>query len=125
MDNVALPPSSLTQSLAGLAAPKTPEQKADTKVERVTDAHKTELPLEKSPEKARLEAVKRASETLAANPYPVSDVRFTIYQERVEGGILFVTRFTSLKDGKVTLVQEPALLAQAGRDMGTVLTTSV
>lgn len=128
MDNIALPPSSSpVQSAVGVAAPKTQEQQADVKAERVpVSQHTTDKPLDgRDQEQARFEAVKRAAQAVASNPFPVSDVRFTIYKEFGDSDAIYVTRFTSLEDGKVTTVREHDLLASAGSDIGTLLTASV
>ncbi len=59
-------------------------------------------------EKQRYEQVRRAAQAMATNAYPVSDKTFTIYKD---ASGQFITRYTSLRDGKVTYVPEPKLLA--------------
>lgn len=75
----------------------------------------------KNVEEARVEAIRTAAEYSAVSFYPISDVRFTIYKELSAGESIYVTRFTSLKDGRVTVVPERTLLFNAGKDAGTLL----
>ncbi|NBX03090.1 MAG: hypothetical protein EBR02_03295 [Alphaproteobacteria bacterium] len=56
-------------------------------------------------EQKRLQAVQRAAQN--ANNFAVSDKTFTIFKD-VTGQ--YITRFTSLRDGKVTYIPEPELL---------------
>ena len=44
----------------------------------------------------------------AANTFAISDQRFTIYKD-ISGQ--FITRFTSLRDGRVTYIPEPDVLS--------------
>lgn len=126
MDNVTLPPVPATQNLVGTAAPKTQEQNAEVRAERVIATPESENNVnDRDQEQARFEAVRRAAQAVASNPFPVSDVRFTIYKEFNNNEIAFVTRFTSLESGEVTTIREPKLLAAASADIGTLLTASV
>lgn len=77
----------------------------------------------KDQEHARFEAVKKAARQIQADSYPISDVRFTIYKEKTGDDFIFVTRFTSLRDGKVTVVPEQSMLA--GKEGGMILETLV
>ncbi len=54
----------------------------------------------------------------AANIYVVSDQRFTIFKDATGQ---YITRFTSLRDGKVTYIPEPQLLKSAGSYAGATL----
>lgn len=63
----------------------------------------------KSAEQQRFKAVSDI-----ANVYVLGDRRFTIFKD-ITGQ--YITRFTSLKDGKVTYVPEPELLKRS-RDIG-------
>lgn len=75
-------------------------------------------------EKAHFNAVKQAAERMMVNPYPVSDVRFTIYKDSAptsSGEAVYVTRFTSLRDGKVTVVPEQQLMTAAGTESGSIV----
>ena len=61
----------------------------------------------------------------AANTFVISDQRFTIYKD-LSGQ--FVTRFTSLRDGKVTYIPEPDVLSwlnQSGKNEGPTLSLEV
>lgn len=57
-------------------------------------------------EQKRLETIQRAAESFK-DVFPVSDTKFTIYKD---GSGQYITRFTSLRDGKVTYYPEPEML---------------
>src|SRR5262245_12457597 len=61
-------------------------------------------------EQKRYEAVRRVSQQVA-DIYVVSDKTFTIFKD-VSGQ--YITRFTSLRDGKVTYIPEPNLFRLGG-----------
>lgn len=125
MENISLPTGINTTALAGSAVSAQQDaQRSAPEVKKVAapkEASNNDL-TPRSQEEARFEAVKRAAQSLQQNPYPVSDTRFTIYKEITSGGdFVFTTRFTSLRDGEVTLVQEPELLARTGAGSGSLL----
>jgi len=60
-----------------------------------------------SPEERRYAQVAQAAQRLAGDPYPVSDRSFTIYKD-TSGQ--YITRYTSLRDGRVTYIPEQRLL---------------
>ncbi len=62
----------------------------------------------------RYEQVVKAAQSYFKDTYAVSDMRFSIYKD-VSGQ--YITRYTSLRDGKVTYIPEPALL-QSSRSRG-------
>ncbi len=55
----------------------------------------------------RLEQVQRAAQSFFQDVYAVSDTRSTIYKDNSGQ---YITRYTSLRDGRVTYIPEPALL---------------
>ena len=61
-------------------------------------------------EQQRFQAVQRISQQVA-DVYVVSDRTFTIFKD-VSGQ--YITRFTSLRDGKVTYIPEPNLFRLGG-----------
>lgn len=61
-------------------------------------------------EHKRYEAVRKAAGGVA-NVYVVSDRRFTIFKDSTGQ---YITRFTSLRDGKVTYIPEPDLIKMSG-----------
>lgn len=61
-------------------------------------------------EQRRYETVRRASEQVG-EMFVVSDKRFTIFKD---SSGQYVTRFTSLRDGKVTYIPEPNLFRLGG-----------
>lgn len=61
-----------------------------------------------SPEQRRLERITQAAQRIAgSDPFPISDQRFTIYKD---ASGQYVTRYTSLRDGRVTYIPEQRLL---------------
>jgi hypothetical protein len=60
-----------------------------------------------SAEQRRFERVKRAAESFFKDTYAVNDHTFTIFKDNTGQ---YITRFTSLRDGKVTYIPEPKLL---------------
>jgi hypothetical protein len=60
-------------------------------------------------EAARRAAVESAARQIA-NEYVISDMRFTIFKD---ASGQYITRFTSLRDGRVTYIPEPDLLRKA------------
>lgn len=60
----------------------------------------------KAAEQRRYEAVQKVAKDIA-NVFIVSDMRFTIFKDSTGQ---YITRFTSLRDGKVTYIPEPQLL---------------
>ncbi len=61
-----------------------------------------------SPEQRRYERVAQAASRLAGgDPFPISDQRFTIYKD---SSGQYITRYTSLRDGRVTYIPEQRLL---------------
>lgn len=63
-----------------------------------------------SVEEKRFEAVQRLSQNIA-NSYVVSDKTFSIFKDSTGQ---YITRFTSLRDGKVTYIPEPSLFKLGG-----------
>jgi len=61
-------------------------------------------------EQQRVETLQRMAQGIA-NVYVVSDQKFTIFKD-VTGQ--YITRFTSLRDGKVTYIPEPSLFKMSG-----------
>lgn len=65
-------------------------------------------------EQRRAQAVQRAAQDIA-NIYVISDKRFTIFKD-MSGQ--YITRFTSLRDGRVTYIPEPDLLRMSSPSAG-------
>lgn len=61
-------------------------------------------------EQQRLQAVRRMSQKIA-DVFVVSDRTFTIFKDSTGQ---YITRFTSLRDGKVTYIPEPNLFRMGG-----------
>lgn len=66
-------------------------------------------------EQQRLQAVQRAAQSLS-EIFVVSDRTFTIFKD---ASGQYVTRFTSLRDGKVTYIPEPNLFRIGGESDST------
>ena len=63
-------------------------------------------------EQQRYERLQRAAQQLFDNVYAVSDTTFSIFKDSTGQ---YVTRFTSLRDGRVTYIPEPKVLDYASR----------
>ena len=61
-------------------------------------------------EAKRVDAVRRAAQNIA-NTYVVSDTTFSLFKDATGQ---YITRFTSLRDGKVTYIPEPSLFKLGG-----------
>lgn len=61
-------------------------------------------------EQRRYDTVKRLAEDIA-NVFVIGDQRFTIFKDSTGQ---YITRFTSLRDGRVTYIPEPQLFKQSG-----------
>lgn len=71
----------------------------------------------KAAEQQRLAALQRMAQDIA-NVYIVSDQKFTIFKDATGQ---YITRFTSLRDGKVTYIPEPTLFKMSHSFGGEVL----
>ncbi len=69
--------------------------------------------LQAAVEQKRYEQVAKAAEAYFKDLYAVSDTRFTIYKDATGQ---YITRYTSLRDGKVTYIPEPSLLQYMERN---------
>lgn len=63
-------------------------------------------------EQRRAEAVQQAAQDFLKTFYAVSDTTFSIYKDNTGQ---YITRFTSLRDGRVTYIPEPDLLGHMER----------
>lgn len=98
---------------------KSAARESEANVKQVTQTKETveDTLNPKAQENKRFAVVQKAA---VAMTYAVSDLRFTIYREEGQ----YITRFTSLRDGTVSIVPEPALLAQVGSGGGVILATN-
>lgn len=78
---------------------------------RVPGSEKTDTT---TPDQRRAEAVYRAAESFFKDVYAVSDTRFSIFKD---SSGQYITRYTSLRDGRVTYIPEPDMLAYLERKM--------
>lgn len=67
-----------------------------------------EVPKAASTEEQRYERVAAAAKNFVGNLYPVGDKTFTIYKDATGQ---YITRYKSLRDGRVTYIPEPQVLA--------------
>jgi len=63
-------------------------------------------------ESRREQALRQAAQSVARNFFAVSDSKFSIYKD---GSGQYITRITSLRDGRVVYIPEPELLQQMAR----------
>lgn len=82
-----------------------PVQQADQS-QAVFDAH--------AAEQSRVEALQRAAQQIA-NVYVIGDQTFSLFKDATGQ---YITRFTSLRDGKVTYIPEPTLFKLGGASTG-------
>jgi hypothetical protein len=105
----------LPQSLPGARSADLPVAKpkstSDVKPARVPGQEK---PAAVNTEVKREAAVYRAAESFFKDVYAVSDTTFTIFKD-TSGQ--YITRYTSLRDGKVTYIPEPDMMAYLDRRM--------
>lgn len=73
----------------------------------VSDIGQPPSPTKVSPEEKRLEQVVFAAKNLFRDVYAVSDRNFTIFKD---ASGQYITRYTSLRDGRVTYIPEPKLM---------------
>ncbi len=88
------PTTTTADTAAATRVPATSDTQVQTQTESVVDK--------------RLEALQKAAESYFKNVYAVSDQEFTIYKD---ASGQYITRYTSLRDGKVTYIPEPDMLA--------------
>lgn len=67
---------------------------------------KSELPDLNQTEQKRADAVQRASQSIQRDYFAVNDTTFSIFKD---ASGQYVTRFTSLRDGRVTYIPEPKI----------------
>lgn len=89
----------------------------ETPVERTSQNVESSLPVlnqadSESAEVRRFEQVRRAAESFFEDVYAVNDYTFSIYKD---ASGQYITRFTSLRDGRVTYIPEPQILQQQSR----------
>ena len=65
----------------------------------------------KAAEEKRLEQLQKAAQHFFKDVYAVSDTTFSIFKDATGQ---YITRFTNLRDGKVTYIPEPQILKYAG-----------
>ncbi len=65
-------------------------------------------------EQTRVAAVQKAAQQVA-NVYVIGDQTFSLFKDATGQ---YITRFTSLRDGKVTYIPEPTLFQISGRSSG-------
>ncbi len=89
-------------------------KKADLPVIRTTQSDAGSLPApdlkiagDNDIEAQRYERLAQAADNFFKDVYAVSDARFTIFKD---SSGQYITRYTSLRDGKVTYIPEPNML---------------
>ncbi len=129
MENFSLPNTAQASqasqaSQTAAAAPRTEVQHAEIQAQRIVSTKEAEqTPLDaRDQDQARFDAVKKAAKrVVSTNPLSPSSARFTIYRDTNVSGVVYVTRFTNIFDGKVTLVRDEQLLADFAKEQGTIL----
>lgn len=102
-----------------VAAPALPAPKAEAPIAaplggaNVPEVKAEEVPVTfdaKTAEDRRIAAIRRAAQQVA-NTYVVSDKTFSLFKDTTGQ---YITRFTSLRDGRVTYIPEPELFKMSG-----------
>ena len=128
MDSAGISSGVNNSAFSASAAPKPENINPQITTQQVVKtSNDIEATINKDPEQSRLDALKKASRS-AIRSFPVSDQRFTIYKEFAIGDVssaTFVTRFTNLETGEVTLIREPELLMSFSKESGTLLDGSI
>jgi hypothetical protein len=106
-----------TQPDLNAAASTTPNQTTNATATTPTNADSTATPAKSTApnpadvaEEKRYEQLTKAAQNFFKDVYAVSDTDFTIYKD-AQGQ--YITRYTSLRDGKVTYVPEQQMLQYA------------
>ncbi len=127
IESGVLPPNSNVTSFVGQQAPKATTESDIPKVQTVQqpkEAQDAELQNQQRGPEDRVDTIKRAARQFATDTFVVSDTRFTIYKSLEGGEPIYFTRFTSLKDGSVTIVPDKQLFTSIGQATGTLLELS-
>jgi hypothetical protein len=98
----------LPQSLPGARSPDLPVAKpktSDTQIAASLPGQDKAAPVDT--ETKRQVAVQTAAKSFFKDVYAVSDTTFSIYKD---ASGQYITRYTSLRDGKVTYIPEPDML---------------
>ena len=102
------PQSATPAALPGAhAAKQTTELPPPATVQEAPKTQEAAVQLQKQSEQDRFQSVRKAA-TALRDVFVVSDKIFTIFKD---SSGQFITRFTSLRDGKVTYYPEPDILA--------------
>lgn len=102
-------PAALGGRKVEVPAVKTTSDNTQQEPTKATGADTIDLDLT---EQKRAEAVERAAQSFFSDFFAVSDTTFSIYKD-TSGQ--YITRFTSLRDGRVTYIPEPDLLRHMER----------
>lgn len=123
INNIRLAPVPAFQprpSASSESAPVLPKPDTDASAQ----LQQAEAPQVDTVEQRRFEAVRRAAQDIA-NQFVLGDTRFTIFKD-TSGQ--YITRYTNLRDGRVTYIPEPdifALTQRAHREAQPALTLDV
>lgn len=109
MDNLGIAPPVVVKPVIHIPNPAPVAQKPEALFVPMGESGESGFDPESS-EQQRLHAVERLSQQVS-DIFVVSDRTFTIFKD-VSGQ--YITRFTSLRDGKVTYIPEPNLFRLGG-----------
>jgi hypothetical protein len=109
MDNLGIAPPIVIKPVIPVANPAPVAQKPEAPFVPIGGGGESSYDAESS-EMQRLQKVQRLSQQIS-DIFVVSDRTFTIFKD-VSGQ--YITRFTSLRDGKVTYIPEPNLFRLGG-----------
>lgn len=128
MDGINFTPAAPNLNFTAGIGVRAPEQQQEAKAQRIPETAPTDDRanlINRDPDEARFEAVREAARNYVQNTFVVSDSRFTIYKQFQENQYIYVTRVTSLRDGKVTVIPESAMMTSLSSGSGRILQASV
>lgn len=115
MDTIGLGPQVSLPSLPTPSVPSAPATPAAPAAPSIPLPGQSQVAFDaKAAEQSRAEAVLRAAEQVA-NVFVIGDRTFSLFKDATGQ---YITRFTSLRDGKVTYVPEPTLFNKLGGSSG-------
>ncbi len=122
MDNLGIQtPPIIIKPVISVPSPAPVAQKPEASFVQIGGGANAELFDQQLAENQRMQMVQRLSQQIA-DVFVVSDRTFTIFKD-VSGQ--YVTRFTSLRDGRVTYVPEPNLVRLGGESDRSVVSIKV
>lgn len=113
MDSIGLGPQIKLPPLPAQSVPPAPAASAPETAPALPKQEEVEFNAQAA-EQSRAAAVQKAAQQVA-NVYVIGDQTFSLFKDATGQ---YITRFTSLRDGKVTYIPEPTLFKMSGNSAG-------